>query len=423
MGESRSTLQRMEPTSGPTRQPHTLATEPAEPAEPTEPPTLTDQLPGVRRRWPRRLLWAALTVIVLLLVATIGGGWYFSDQLLVPDHAADYPARVTAVNGNQVTLTRTDETVRPVTLALNWSGGHAVLDGRVQVHGDSIVRTVTDEGSGPLTAGLAVSVDVQTFNGDPTTARGMAFTDVSVHSELGELPAWFVPATPPSTGTTWVIAVHGYGSTRQESLRALPAIAATGVSSLVIEYRNDVGAPASPDGFYHLGDTEWRDVQSAVEYAQAHGATGIVLYGWSMGGGTVLTALRRMPAGDTGLVRAVVLDSPALDWSAILDLQGAQRSLPAFLTWTAKRVVEQRAHLSLSDLDQVRFAGSLQVPVLLFVDRADTTVPPAAALRLAAARPDLVSLVVTDGGNHTGCWNVDPSGYESTLRRFLNRFD
>jgi dienelactone hydrolase len=67
--------------------------------------------------------------------------------------------------------------------------------------------------------------------------------------------------------------------------------------------------PAEPRRFYHLGDTEWRDVDAAVDYARDHGATGIVLYGWSVGGTLTITALRRMPAADLGLVRAMVLDS------------------------------------------------------------------------------------------------------------------
>jgi pimeloyl-ACP methyl ester carboxylesterase len=118
-------------------------------------------------------------------------------------------------------------------------------------------------------------------------------------------------------------------------------------------------------------------------------------------------------------VAGVVLDSPVLDWTATLDLQGAERHLPGPLTWTAERLVEWRARLSLDNLDQLGYAPRLRVPVLLFVDRSDTTVPPAAALRFASSRPDLVTLVATGGGNHTGSWNVDPRRYENALRDFL----
>jgi pimeloyl-ACP methyl ester carboxylesterase len=89
------------------------------------------------------------------------------------------------------------------------------------------------------------------------------------------------------------------------------------------------------------------------------------------------------------------------------------------LTWTAERLVEQRGGLTLDSLDQLRYAPRLRVPVLLFVDRSDTTVPPGTALRFARSRPDLVALVATSGGDHTGSWNVDPARYETALSGFL----
>nr|WP_277349824.1 alpha/beta fold hydrolase [Planosporangium thailandense] len=262
-------------------------------------------------------------------------------------------------------------------------------------------------------------LDTGVFTGDPRTARGLPFTDVTIHDDGGDAPAWYVPPTASPARTTWVIAVHGRGGTRQEALRVLPTIAAAGAPTLVVTYRNDVGAPRSPDGYYHLGDTEWRDVAAAVRYARDHGATGVVLYGWSMGGAVVMTTIRRLPPADAALVRGAVLDCPVLDWNATLDLQASQRSLPEFLTWTAERVVEQRAHLSLDDFDQVDRAGTFTTPFLLFVDRSDSTVPPGPSLRFAAARPDLVTLVTTSGGDHTRSWNVDPTGYESAVAGFL----
>ncbi len=63
-----------------------------------------------------------------------------------------------------------------------------------------------------------------------------------------------------------------------------------GYTSLVVSYRNDGDAPNSDDHRYALGDREWQDVSSAIEYAFEHGAERIVLLGYSMGGATVLQA-------------------------------------------------------------------------------------------------------------------------------------
>jgi uncharacterized protein len=283
-----------------------------------------------------------------------------------------------------------------------------------------VVRTVTTVKRGSLTAGLHGAVDVRMYDGDPQTDRGLPFEPVTVQDGLGDLPAWFVPPTTAAASPIWVIAVHGRQGTMTEPLRILPTLAGSGHPTLVISYRNDPNAPRSPDGFYHLGDTEWRDVDAAIGYARAHGATGVVLYGWSMGGTLTVTALRRMPAADTSLVRAVVLDSPAIDWTTVLNSQGAQRSLPGFVIWTAERLIERRGGFSLGALDGRTYAPELAVPALVFLDTSDRTVPNGPTLDfVAAAPPGLVTLVKTTGGDHTGSWNVDPAAYEAKVTGFL----
>jgi dienelactone hydrolase len=258
------------------------------------------------------------------------------------------------------------------------------------------------------------------YDGDPQTDRGLRFDPVTVTGELGAMPAWFVPPTTATTSTTWVVAVHGRRGTMSEPLRVLPTLAASGHPTLVISYRNDPNTPHSPDGYYHLGDTEWRDVDAAIGYARAHGATGVVLYGWSMGATLTVTALRRMPAADVSFVHAVILDSPAIDWTTILDYQGAQRDLPGFMVWTAERLVELRGGFSLDEVDGRPYASRLTVPTLVFLDTSDTTVPNGPTLDfVAAAQSGILTLVKTTGGDHTGSWNVDPSAYEAKVTGFL----
>jgi pimeloyl-ACP methyl ester carboxylesterase len=324
------------------------------------------------------------------------------------------------VGGDAVTLSRDANTARPATVGLTWPGGHAILTDQVILDGNRVVRTVDEIERGTLRPGVHAFIDMHVFDTDPRIGLDMSFSSVAIPDELGPMPAWYVPPTTDVARDTWVIAVHGRGSDRTEALRVLPTVAATGCPSLIISYRNDVGAPASPDGRYHLGDTEWLDVQAAIEYARDHGAARVVLYGWSMGGAVAMTALRRLPTAQASLVTAVVLDSPVLDWTSTLALQGRQRNLPAPLTWTAERMVERRDQLTLSDFDQRRYAPQLSVPTLLFVDRSDTTVPPAASLQFGHLRPDLVTLITTSGGDHTGSWNVDPVRYDDAVRDFLS---
>ena len=115
------------------------------------------------------------------------------------------------------------------------------------------------------------------------------YRDVSVETPLGPAPAWLVPAEG-GTGTRWVINVHGRAVRRSETLRAIPPFRAAGYTSLIASYRNDGDAPRSDDHRYALGDREWQDIDAAMRYAVDHGATELVLMGWSMGGATEIIA-------------------------------------------------------------------------------------------------------------------------------------
>jgi pimeloyl-ACP methyl ester carboxylesterase len=388
---------------------------PVETAAPASPPVAPR-----RRRWLRPTIISVSVLLLVVVVATVGIGYYFSSVLLKVDHSPSYDVTVQSVNGKQIVLDRDDATERPSVQGLEWDGGRAILTKDVRVDGDQVERTIDTVVTGTLSAGQKVSIDTRVYGGDPGT-RQLPFDNVTVKGELGDLPAWFVPPTAGPASTTWVIAVHGYAASRTETLRALPTIAAAGLPTLAISYRNDVGAPASADGYYHLGDTEWRDVQAAIGYARDHGATGVVLYAWSMGGALSMTALRRLPPPEASLIKGVVMDSGNFDWTAILDYQGSQRGLPGFVTWTAERIIEWRASLSLDDLDQVPYAPQLKIPMLVFVDRSDKTVPNRPAVEFAKTRPDLVTLVQTEGGGHTGSWNADPAGYAAAVGMFLDK--
>src|SRR5690606_17906385 len=98
----------------------------------------------------------------------------------------------------------------------------------------------------------------------------LPFTAELVGAPVGPCPAWLFPADGDSD--TWVIQVHGRGTTRAECLRAVPVFHAAGITSLVVSYRNDGEAPRTRSGTYALGATEWRDVEAAVTLARRRGA-------------------------------------------------------------------------------------------------------------------------------------------------------
>jgi dipeptidyl aminopeptidase/acylaminoacyl peptidase len=271
---------------------------------------------------------------------------------------------------------------------------------------------------GTPVAGTPVAVNASYYTGDPGTALGLSFQEVTVRSDVGSLPSWYIPADGKISGT-WAVFVHGHDSSRRESLRYLTFLHARGLPVLVPSYRNDVGAAASPDGEDHLGDTEWRDLEAAVHWALDRGAHDVVLFGWSMGAAVSLQLVDRSSV--RGSVRALVLDSPALDWRDVLGHQGDLRGLPRPVTSVAEWFVQARLGADFDRFDWVSRARALTRPMFVVHSSADAYVPNGPSLALARARPDLVTYFDVPGADHTRGWNVDPERYQTALGSWLSR--
>jgi pimeloyl-ACP methyl ester carboxylesterase len=266
-------------------------------------------------------------------------------------------------------------------------------------------------------------VDGYAWPADPALAAGRPAREVTYPSPLGPTPAWRVDGRRD----TWVILVHGYNAARTETLRTLATVTRLGYPALAVSYRNDPGAPHSPDALRRWGATEWRDLEAATRYALEHGATGVVLAGSSMGGALVTSFLLESPLA-ARVVRGAILDAPALDLGTVIDNGATDRELPILgtpvppaLTEAAKGIAGLRYHLDWGELDYVDRAGRLSTPMLVFHQTGDPTVPVAISEALAAARPDLVTLERFGGDGHVQSWNVDRPRYERALRAFLER--
>jgi hypothetical protein len=364
----------------------------------------------------RPLLWAAAAGGTA--AGALGAvGWLYSSELLrtpLEEEPAVYDLEALAVSGSTVTLPRTPATENAGTWGLEWPGGYGQ------------VRTVTDSGAGTvereflplrgtLEPGYPVRLDGFAFPGDPEEARSLPFRDVAVESELGPLPAWEIAGERD----TWAVFVHGRGAERREALRMLPTVVDAGFPALVITYRNDREAPPSPDGFYHLGQTEWRDLEAAAGYALSRGAGRLLLVGYSMGGAIVCTFLRR--SARAGRVRAAILDAPVLDWRAVLRFHAVERGFPAGLARAAEVAASWRAGIAWDGLDQVSHAGEFDLPILLFHGLRDDAVPVTTSDAFAHARPDGVTYHRPEHAAHVESWNVDPGLYERRVRKFLER--
>lgn len=364
----------------------------------------------------------AATTVVGAGTAALAAGRYGSGFALKPSLAGPPPeglVTVQSVAGDGVTadrvvLTRTPASARPGVHGLTGPGVYATVGEVLDLTAYSVTRRLIGVQTGVLGAYSAVRITPQAYAGDPGSALGLDFTEVGIPGELGLLPAWFLPGDR----ATWVITAHGLGATREHTLNVLPALSRFRFPQLALAYRNDPGAPASPDGIGHLGDTEWRDLDAAMRYAVSYGARRLVLYGWSTGATMALRAAEQSALRDR--VAGLVLDSPVLDWPATVRAALTGHGLPDALTPLAVRATEGRTGLRAApNGDAAPDLTRLTVPTLLIHGPDDTFAPWAASRAFAARRPDTVVLHTVRGAPHAAMWNADPAAYEETLRRFL----
>ncbi|MEE8331457.1 MAG: hypothetical protein V3R84_06765 [Acidimicrobiia bacterium] len=362
----------------------------------------------------RVLTWVGIGVAVLAVALLWRGVWRYSDdlraELLVPPTLpSPGVVEILEVGDAEVTLALTDVAL----LSGTWGLTTPTSYGRLGIVNGSDATTITrryEPVEGTLSAGLA-SLDQVAFRGDPTRAFGLRYESVEVETELGPMPAWLMGGE----GDVWVIYVHGAGG-RAESLRWIRQPVDSGFPVLVITYRNDPGAPPSPDGLVSWGFDEWSDVEAAIEFALQGGATTVFLAGSGIGGSAVLTTL-----SETSHIRSIngaILDSAVLDLGAVED---ARRPDGGLIGSWGRTLASFRFGVEWSRLDHSAAAESLKRPVLLLHGVRDEQTPVALADAFAAASSELVEYHRFDEAIQGATWNVSPRRFELLLRDFLVR--
>lgn len=348
-------------------------------------------------------------------------------KVVTPPRSREQDLRILEVGDDTITLSATKDTLTPGQYSLWFSHdtGHARIGEILRFDSGSVVRRLLSVDFGDLADARAGRMSGW-FYLSPAELD-LPWADVEVDTELGPAPAWLVPA--PSTTESeqkWVIQVHGRAVRREETLRAVPVFHRAGYNALLVSYRNDGDAPQSIDYRYALGDTEWRDVEAAVQFALDRGASEILLMGWSMGGATVLQTLTRSLLA--GSIRGVILDSPVIDWITALQFQGTENRLPSPVSSAALLLLSRRwagfltgqdAPVDLARLNLVANAAELTVPILLMHSVDDGFVPVTASDALAEERPDIVTYERFHTARHTKLWNYDRTRWEDAISEWL----
>jgi alpha-beta hydrolase superfamily lysophospholipase len=405
---------------------------PAQALAPNEPTTSNRTTRPVARRRHWRIWWTLLVIVLVLALGFfIGGAWYFSGRIqsgaLAVEPGSAMPAyddvRVVSVSTSEIQLrvAKGDQPAlsKPELYGIAWQGGVGQLGPAAAESGGVVTRPFTLVSGTPPASGQLAAIDRAYWLAGPQSL-GIPIEQVVVNGPLGELPAWYFPGR----GTTWVIAVHGQNGPLKDELRTVDVVHRLGFPALAISYRNDLGTTADPSNQLRYGQSEWPDLQAAVQWAQAKGAQHVVLAGQSMGGAIVAAFLEQSSLAPS--VTRVIFDSAMLDLRSVVAWGAEQTSLPVVglpvpgaLVWTAEQIAGLRYGLDWSKLDYLDDVSWLTVPTLTLHGTDDLKVPDSISARLAHVAPGMVTYDPFPGAGHVESWNIDRARYTAAVEQFL----
>jgi alpha-beta hydrolase superfamily lysophospholipase len=249
------------------------------------------------------------------------------------------------------------------------------------------------------------------------TALSLPFETVALDTPLGKTEGWLVPAAGPEEGRA--IYVHGIAGAREDGYRARSILHETGWSVLLISYRNDASTPASPDGSYGFGLTEWPDLEAAVaKMSPTDSDPKLLIVAESMGGAILGQFLAQSPLAPR--VRAVALDSPAISFGSVVDHLAAQsgKPLPGAVAWTARQILRFTSPLPLARAEVAANCAAFPGPLFLAHGSADRIVPIGRSQALAVAR-SAPTVTLWTGADHLGSYAEGPAAYRKAFQDFL----
>ncbi|MGP6172191.1 alpha/beta hydrolase [Microbacterium sp. A204] len=354
-------------------------------------------------------------------------GWVIARKLTAPVGPRTFNIVVRDVEDDdgviKIVLDRTPSTAAKGIYNLWFEhGGWAQLGSDVQDRGPRrIARAVTGASDNlKIQVGDRVSWSGIYFS-TPADA-GLEAREIKINTPSGDAPAWRINGS----SSTWAIHIHGLGSSCAGTLRGVQVATEQGYTSLVVSYRNDGDGPNIGGGRSTLGATEAEDVEAAISYAVRRGAERFVLFGWSMGAAIALQLAHRSDYAQ--LVVGLVLDSPVLNWVAVIKKNCKRSGLPRnagilAIPWLTvrplARMVGLPSGIPLCEFDWVQRANELTAPTLIVHGVSDDSVPADISEALRDRRPDLVELESFDAG-HTLAWNSDPDGWRTAVSSWLS---
>ncbi|MBQ2719137.1 MAG: prolyl oligopeptidase family serine peptidase [Clostridia bacterium] len=214
------------------------------------------------------------------------------------------------------------------------------------------------------------------------------------------------------------ILIHGYrGDPERDMSAAIERCYAVGHNALLVSQR---GAGESEGHTLSFGILERHDCLDWVKLViERFGPdVRIMLTGISMGAATVL-----MAAGE-GLppnVFAVLADCPFTSARDVIGGVMRKMKLPVPVFYPLVKLGARLfGRFDLDETSPLEAIGKITVPVILYHGEVDFLVPCDHSRRLAAAAASHARLVTVPGADHALAYGLNPEGYVTALRAFLD---
>ena len=255
---------------------------------------------------------------------------------------------------------------------------------------------------------------------------------------LGEEPKHFdlqdsVSEVHLSNGTTgwlfdnssskWVIHVHGRRAAMGETLRNIKQFKALGYTQLTISMETDPKPFGLGRSKSNLGETEWREIERAISFAQSNGAKKIILFGWSQGAFITGQFFRNSKKADS--VIGAIFDSPLVDYRSTMRFQAAKKGFPIHLGDQVVDAIRTSAIVRLFgysniDVDKMSMKNSFieGIPLLVLYSRDDGHVSTHDVHALAANNPS-ASLFEIPRARHCRLFNEEQESYERAITEWV----
>lgn len=266
---------------------------------------------------------------------------------------------------------------------------------------------------------------VPPLESNPLEKKQLPYEVVVYPSRSGEttVDSWYIPALSPVAKTEakqTVILSHGYGANREESWVPMYDLAELlnelNYNVIMFDYgyaSTRYNAPAT------WGSEEKNQLLAAVDYAKERGAEKIIVWGFSMGGGTALQAALESDAIDALMLDSLFLPSPDTLYTNIEQYIG----LPKYPTTTiiSKLLPLWTNHAFSNQPAQTVLTTQYDIPLYIMHGTADNKADVYIAEQIAHNQQlERSQLWVVEGGQHELLFRKDPNLYMKKIAEFLS---